>query len=119
MNIKTLSCVAVVTAALTVPAFAQYHHLRGHGYGPAHGTRTFRGAYNQLPANNAGREFTLGSAVCPGSARSFDCKIWPPPAYDDPDRRGAMADREADAALVLLGGKPVLCSFLQDNGESS
>jgi hypothetical protein len=47
-NIKTLSAVAVVTAALTVPAFAaQHHHVRGHGYGPAHGTRT---AHNQLLA---------------------------------------------------------------------
>ena len=87
MNIKTLSTVAVVTAALIAPAYAQYHQLRGHGYGPAHGIRTFRGANNQLPANKAGREFTLGSAVCPGGARSFDCKVWPPPAYDDPDRR--------------------------------
>ena len=87
MNIKTLGAVAVVTAALTVPALAQYHHLRGHSYGPAHGTTAFR-AYNQLPTKNAGRrEFTLGSAVCPGGARSFDCKVWPPPAYDDPDRR--------------------------------
>ena len=24
--------------------------------------------------------------ACPGSARSFDCKIWPPPIDDDPDR---------------------------------
>jgi hypothetical protein len=55
MNIKTLSAVAVVTAALTVPAFAQYHHVRGpsyHGpayaYGPAYGTRTFRSAYARL-----------------------------------------------------------------------
>ena len=25
--------------------------------------------------------------VCPGIARSFDCRTWPPPIYDDPDRR--------------------------------
>jgi hypothetical protein len=24
--------------------------------------------------------------VCPGMARSFQCKIWPPPMEDDPDR---------------------------------
>jgi hypothetical protein len=28
-----------------------------------------------------------GSDACPGSARSFDCKIWPPLIDDDPDRR--------------------------------
>ena len=25
--------------------------------------------------------------VCPGMGRSFDCKIWPPPFAEDPDRR--------------------------------
>jgi hypothetical protein len=25
--------------------------------------------------------------VCPGIGRSFECKIWPPPIADDPDRR--------------------------------
>ena len=25
--------------------------------------------------------------VCPGIGRSFDCKIWPPPIEDDPDRK--------------------------------
>ncbi len=25
--------------------------------------------------------------VCPGIARSFECKIWPPPYEDDPDRK--------------------------------
>jgi hypothetical protein len=83
MNIKTLSVVAVVTAALIVPAFAQYHHVRGHGY---HGT-AFRGAYNRLPAPvfyNAGPEYT---PVCPGLARGIDCRIWPPPIDEDPDRK--------------------------------
>jgi hypothetical protein len=25
--------------------------------------------------------------VCPGIARSFECKTWPPPFDDDPDRK--------------------------------
>ena len=56
MKIKTLSAVAVVTATLTVPAFAQYHHVRGpsyygpaYGYAPAYGTTNFRAAYARLP----------------------------------------------------------------------
>jgi hypothetical protein len=28
-----------------------------------------------------------GGDVCPGNARGLDCKIWPPPAFDDPDRK--------------------------------
>jgi hypothetical protein len=31
--------------------------------------------------------------VCPGGiARSFECKIWPPPIDDDPDRRMSGSD---------------------------
>jgi hypothetical protein len=26
-------------------------------------------------------------SVCPGIGRSFECKIWPPPFEDDPDRK--------------------------------
>jgi hypothetical protein len=49
MNIKTLGTVAVVTAAITTSAFAQYgppvrgpiHYGKSY-YGPAYGMRTFR-----------------------------------------------------------------------------
>ncbi len=30
--------------------------------------------------------------VCPGNARSFDCKIWPPPFDQDPDRKMSGTD---------------------------
>ena len=30
--------------------------------------------------------------VCPGNARAIDCKIWPPPIIDDPDRRSGGGD---------------------------
>lgn len=30
--------------------------------------------------------------VCPGIARSFECKIWPPPMDDDPDRKHSSSD---------------------------
>ena len=26
-------------------------------------------------------------AVCPGMGRSFDCRVWPPPFDEDPDRK--------------------------------
>jgi hypothetical protein len=54
MNIKTLSAVVIVTAALTVPAFAQHHrhhHVRAASYhGPAYDVGTFR-AYARLPVS--------------------------------------------------------------------
>ena len=30
--------------------------------------------------------------VCPGLARSIDCKRWPPPMEDDPDRKISGSD---------------------------
>ena len=55
MNIKTLSAVAIMTAALAAPASAQYERVWGpryygpaYGYGPVYGPRTFRGPYNQM-----------------------------------------------------------------------
>ena len=30
--------------------------------------------------------------VCPGIARSFECKIWPPPIDQDPDRKMSGSD---------------------------
>ena len=34
----------------------------------------------------AGQAWPSGP-VCPGLGRSFDCKLWPPPFDQDPDRR--------------------------------
>ncbi len=33
-----------------------------------------------------------GGDVCPGNARSFDCRIWPPPFDEDPDRKASGSD---------------------------
>jgi hypothetical protein len=31
-------------------------------------------------------------SVCPGMGRSFDCKVWPPPFDEDPDRKVSGSD---------------------------
>jgi hypothetical protein len=38
--------------------------------------------------------FEHGNAdVCPGNAHgAYECKIWPPPVDDDPDRKGGGGD---------------------------
>ena len=30
--------------------------------------------------------------VCPGNGRSFECATWPPPMYEDPDRKVGGSD---------------------------
>ena len=65
--IKTLSAVALVTAALSSPVFAQEE---GAPQKPAHALRHYRGSYNQVqdPAFVAPRTPVNGSAF----DRSFD-----------------------------------------------
>jgi hypothetical protein len=78
MNIKTLSAVAIVTAALTAQAFAQYHRVHGQGYcgrayyGSSHGVRTFRSVYARL---SVGESFLYGDG-------------WVPESFWDPSRVG-------------------------------
>jgi hypothetical protein len=53
MTIKTLSAIALVTAALSSPVFAQ--DMTGAAtQKPAHAMRHYRNAYNQAPAFYAG-----------------------------------------------------------------
>jgi hypothetical protein len=40
----------------------------------------------------AARSYSPAGPACPGLARSFDCKVWPPPIDEDPDRRVSGSD---------------------------
>jgi hypothetical protein len=50
------------------------HHVR-RGW-PVGEARPVVGYYNNQPG-----------PICPAVGHSFDCKIWPPPYEDDPDRK--------------------------------
>ena len=80
--IKTLSAIAIVSAALSGSAFAQDTGLDGTSYQkPAHVQRHFRGAYNQAPVNESfyvGPRASEGSSYQNGLDRSF-------PGGMDPD----------------------------------
>jgi hypothetical protein len=57
-------------------------NVRNNGFGNPHqAERAWPGA--RPPASGE---------VCPGNARSFECKIWPPPFDDDPDRKTSGTD---------------------------
>ena len=85
-----LAITALAVAPTVAPAEAgtnHSQHIKKHktrnqayrGLPPA--ARTWPGA---SPPNQGG--------VCPGIARSFDCKIWPPPFDEDPDRKISGSD---------------------------
>lgn len=54
MTLKTLSAIAIVTAALSSPAFAQDITVDGPAYHKQAYTRHFRNTYNQVPLSEPG-----------------------------------------------------------------
>jgi hypothetical protein len=54
MTLKTLSAIAIVTAALGSPAFAQDQTLDGLAYHKPAYTRHFRNSYDQAPMSEPG-----------------------------------------------------------------
>ena len=93
--VRLLTLVIVTTmlagAARLAPAEAGTHksgHIKKHKTKPLALNRRFPAAdqtWRARPLNQPGE-------VCPGNARSFDCKIWPPPMDQDPDRKNSGTD---------------------------
>jgi hypothetical protein len=85
-----LLTLAIYTTAMVVPMItpdegeASSRHVRKH-----HARQSSSGNPRVVRVERAASpSYRLGGTACPGSVRSFDCKIWPPPIHDDPDRRG-------------------------------
>jgi hypothetical protein len=89
------SALAIGAAAVVmIPASARaeakapgqhMHHMKKHHW---HGTHHYRHVWYGAPAQPyAGGYSSQSGWVCPGIGRSFECKVWPPPFEDDPDRK--------------------------------
>ena len=92
IRLSTLAISATVAVPLIMAADveASGRHPRKHQR-MSHHQRT--GGFNE---SWAGREFrptapswSARGEVCPGNARGIDCRIWPPPIDDDPDRKAS------------------------------
>jgi hypothetical protein len=82
LALSALIIAALVAISAIAPADAKaakkhQQHWRQH---------TSRARYGHLTAPMV-RSYDGSGDVCPAMGRSFDCKIWPPPFADDPDRR--------------------------------
>ena len=94
IRLSMLSVCAVVLAPLVTATESdasgrhagKTHHRMGHHQRTGIGFNDFAG----MRAAPAARPVTVD--VCPGSGRSFDCKQWPPPFDQDPDRKASGAD---------------------------
>jgi hypothetical protein len=76
------------TALLAVPAEAKtpgqhMHHVKHHKHWRHHAGP----ARYSAPARPLARYYNQSGPICPQVGHSFDCKIWPPPYEDDPDRK--------------------------------
>ena len=95
IRLLTLAVSAAVVLPLmtTTGADASSRHLRKHQR-VSHHLRTggFQESWVRREFRPAAPSWNTGGSVCPGNARSFDCKIWPPPFDDDPDRKASGSD---------------------------
>ena len=93
IRLLTLVVYATVPAVIPMvtPAKAETSgskHLKKHKKQKSPGIGDRRPAGQVWPLT---RPSSQGDA-CPGNARGVDCKTWPPPMYDDPDRRNGGVD---------------------------
>jgi hypothetical protein len=88
--IRLLTLVVYATASI-VPAVTESEasslHVRKHHKRMSHGWDNSWGSGAVRPVARP-----PGGDVCPGSGRSFDCKVWPPPFDEDPDRKISGSD---------------------------
>jgi hypothetical protein len=81
-----------VVIPMVIPAKAETsssNHLKKHKKQKSPGIGDLRSAGQAWPLTRPSSQ----ADVCPGNARGIDCKTWPPPMYDDPDRRNGGVDR--------------------------
>jgi|SRR5580692_2322419 hypothetical protein len=71
-----------VTPATAKTGHSRHMHIKHRWHG--HHVRT---AWPAGPAQPAAGFYNPYEPICPAIGKSFDCKIWPPPYADDPDRK--------------------------------
>jgi hypothetical protein len=85
ISAAALMVVPMVTSAkaATSSTHLKKHKQKGHG---------FRGSWSAGQAWPVTRPASQAGGVCPGMGRGIDCKTWPPPMDDDPDRKASSSD---------------------------
>jgi hypothetical protein len=94
--IRLLTLTISATALVVVPALApakaatsSSRHMKQH---EKQKSRGLSGPWSAGQARSVAAPPSQAGAVCPGIARSFECRTWPPPFDDDPDRKHSSSD---------------------------
>ena len=70
--------------AKTASQHVHHRHMNKHA---SHWRHRYGQVWYGYPAAPMAGSYCSSGDVCPGIGRSFECKIWPPPFEDDPDRK--------------------------------
>ena len=93
LTLTIFATALVIPASTTTAGETASRHIRKHHQhaqpGPNDSWKRASAAQEVRPIAPS---WSGGGNVCPGLARSFDCKIWPPPFEDDPDRKHSGSD---------------------------
>jgi hypothetical protein len=107
--IRLLTLAICATAVVMVPMvtaaegeassrhFRKHHDRHGLNDSPGHSLKhsvrrsPFTHSWASQPIRPVAQP-SYGGDVCPGSGRSFECKVWPPPFDQDPDRKVSGTD---------------------------
>jgi hypothetical protein len=73
---RGIAATAVVVVPLVMATESEARHITRH-----HARMDLEEVRATVPS------WSRGGDVCPGNARSIDCRIWPPPVGDDSDRK--------------------------------
>lgn len=88
-----VSTAAMASLVAASEAEASSHHVKKHHQRTSHHYRYRTNVgLNDPWTMRAPPVAQQDGNVCPGNARSFDCKIWPPPFDQDPDRKISGSD---------------------------
>jgi hypothetical protein len=88
LSTLTICATALVVFPTVTPAKAEAPQKNTHiSKHKQHWRHHYSAAWPVRPAQPAVGYYAPTEQVCPGIGRSFDCKIWPPPYADDPDRK--------------------------------
>ncbi len=78
---------ALVMVPMVTPAKAETSSRHINRHIKKHKKQMSPGFSDRWSASHFTRSSSQAGEVCPGIARSFECRTWPPPIDDDPDRK--------------------------------
>ena len=91
--ILTVGATATVPVVTATDVEASSRHVRKHHHRMNLGwNNSWRRSWAAQDMRPVAPSWSGGGDACPGNARGIDCRIWPPPVNEDPDRRNGSGD---------------------------